>query len=275
MDRIRQAVTRARKGQPTTTTTSHANSGNTPLRIKPNNKPFDPASLDERIMPVSCDFDQFSANRIISNEQDPVLNAYRLLRTRITQKMDVNGWKTLAVVSPNEKVGKTVTAINLAIALGAKPDIRPVLVDFDFHNPCIADYLGIKNYPSVLDYLEGIADLESVTVKPDLKDVLLMPNQRTSSKGAEYLTSQHINHLINTATTDFGSSIVIFDMSPMLGYEDTISFLPKVDCALLVVSSGQTRTSELKEAKRLLAKTNVIGTVLNKAPQMFMPNKLY
>ena len=74
---------------------------------------------------------------------------------------------------------------------------------------------------------------------------------------------------------DFGSRVVIFDMSPLLGCDDTLAFLPKVDCALLVAASGDTRVEDLKEAKRILGKTNILGTVLNKAPAAFMPNQYY
>jgi Mrp family chromosome partitioning ATPase len=44
---------------------------------------------------------------------------------------------------------------------------------------------------------------------------------------------------------------------------------------LLVAASGDTRVDELKEAKRVLGQTNILGTVLNKAPAAFMPNQYY
>ena len=64
-------------------------------------------------------------------------------------------------------------------------------------------------------------------------------------------------------------------MSPLLGCDDTIAFLPKVDCVLLVAASGETRVPELKEAKRILKDTHVIGTVLNKSPNIMLPNQYY
>jgi len=44
---------------------------------------------------------------------------------------------------------------------------------------------------------------------------------------------------------------------------------------LLIVSSGQTRVPELKEAKRILASANIIGTVLNKAPSSSLVGSQY
>ncbi|HNS88326.1 MAG TPA: hypothetical protein PKH09_15595, partial [Parvularculaceae bacterium] len=84
---------------------------------------------------------------------------------------------------------------------------------------------------------------------------------------AEFLTSPRADELIARTVNEYASRVVIFDMSPLLGCDDTIAFLPKVDCVLLVAASGTTRVPELKEAQRLLAKTNVVGTLLNKAPR--------
>ncbi len=273
MDRIRQAVTRARSGAKQAGL-SPAIRPDSP-QLAPRNNAQNHPLPESRFATAECNFDRFSAHRIISNEQDPVLNAYRVLRTRVLQKMDAAGWKTIAVVSPGAGAGKTVTAINLAIAIGAKTGVHPVLADLDFYRPSVARYLGFREPPSLLDYFEGKRSLDEVTVRPDLGDLLVMPNERVTRRGAEFLTSERTDQLIHTATTDYHSRTVIFDMSPLLGCDDTLAFLPKVDCVLLVAASGQTRVSELKEAKRILAKTNVIGTVLNKSPRAFMANPYY
>lgn len=272
MDKIREAVTRARSGDKETARLSGAR---TAARHSGAIAAAHQAQDDARFAAVSCKFENFGANRIISNEQDPVLNAYRVLRTRVLQKMEANDWKTLAVVSPGASAGKTVTAINLAIAMGTKSGVRPILADLDFYRPSVARYLGLNDFPSVLDYFEGKRRLEEVTVRPPINNLLLMPNERVTRQGAEHLTSARADELIETATGDFGSRMLIFDMSPLLGCDDTIAFLPKVDCVLLVAASGHTRVNELKEAKRLLQKTNILGTVLNKAPSALMPNQYY
>lgn len=224
---------------------------------------------------VQCDFESFARHRIISNEQDPVLNAYRVLRTRVLQKMEAEGWKTIAVVSPNSGAGKTVTAINLSIAIGSKQGSRVALVDLDFYRPSISKYLGVSGIPSVLDFFEGGKTLRDVVVRPDLPEMLLIGNERVSRRGAEHLTSPCADELIERCVNEFGASVVVFDISPLLGCDDAIAFLPKIDCALLIAASGNTKVAEIKEARRLLAKANVVGTVLNKAPAVFGAKPYY
>lgn len=284
MDRIREAVQRARDAQPkapdpsvSAGVTSGASVGakRPGRRQKPFHQRADDDDAAERFVAVKCNFDNFAANRIISNEQDPVLNAYRVLRTRVLQRMEENGWRSLAIVSPGAGAGKTVTAINLSIAIGSKEGSRSTLVDLDFYRPRVAHYLGLSEPPSILDFFEGKKNLEDVTLRPDLMNTLVIANERVTRRGAEHLTSARTDELINRSIHEFGSRVVIFDMSPLLGCDDTIAFLPKVDCVLLVAASGQTRVSEFNEAKRLLSNMNTVGAILNKAPTAFMPNPYY
>lgn len=261
MDRIREAVTKARRER----TAAGEFGGSAPLAGAARFAP-PTARAAESFREVQCDFARFGEHRIISNEQDPVLNNYRILRTRVLQKMEDNNWKTLAIVSPGSGAGKSVTAINLAISIGSKQGSRATLVDLDFYRPRIAQYLGVTEPPSVLDFFEGTRALQDVTLKPDLADVLILANERVSRRGAEFLTSAKADELIARTVNEYGSRVVLFDMSPLLGCDDSIAFLPKVDCALLVVASGETRVPELREAQRLLANTNIVGTLLNKAP---------
>lgn len=259
MDHIREAVTRARRAQPKPGEGLVRTGG--AVRFQ-SSAPIDPGAFRE----VRCDFEKFPAHRIISNEQDPVLASYRILRTRVLQKMEAEGLKTLAIVSPNSGAGKTVTAINLAIAIASKSGTRAMLVDLDFYRPSVSKYLGISDAPSVLDYFEGKITLPEATVRPDLPDMLLAANERVSRRGAELLTSARADELINRGLREFGAQVMIFDLSPILGCDDSIAFLPKVDCALMIAASGNTREGDLKDALRLLGKTKLIGTVLNKAP---------
>jgi Mrp family chromosome partitioning ATPase len=272
MDRIREAVTRARDARPKTKGRSPGASQVIETRARfHGDVPADPSAFQ----PVKCNFEHFADHRIISNEQDPVLSSYRVLRTRILQKMDKEGWRTIAIVSPNSGAGKTVTAINLAIAIGSKQGTQTALVDLDFYRPSVARYLGINNTPSILDFFEGKKTLREVTVRPDLPGMLLLGNERVSRRGAEFLTSPKADELIDRCTNEFGARVVIFDISPILGCDDTIAFLPKIDCVLMIVASGNTKVAELKEARRLIGSAKVIGTVLNKAPASLATKSYY
>ncbi len=256
MDHIRQAVSKARDKR----TGNHGQTA-TPRSYAPR------GSIDiDQLTPISCNFDNFADNRIISNEHDPVLNSYRVLRTRILQKMDAEGWRSIAVVSPAPGAGKTVTAINLAIAVSSSKNATVSLLDFDFYRPSVARYLGVDSPGSILDYFEEDKPVASIARRTDIPGLVLMANERVSRRGAEFISSEKTNQLFNICADGIGSRITVIDTSPILGCDDTIALLPSVDCVLLVAASGQTKSADLIESKRLLRNTNVAGTILNMAP---------
>jgi Mrp family chromosome partitioning ATPase len=57
----------------------------------------------------------------------------------------------------------------------------------------------------------------------------------------------------------------VFDLPPVLNAADAMAFAPYVDATLLVVEEGKTKRKEIEHTLELLAGTNVLGTVLNKA----------
>ncbi len=265
MDHIRQAVSKAREKR---IGTSGAMGHGGMARSR--------ASIDmEEIGRINCNFENFSDNRIISNEHDPVLNSYRVLRTRVLQKMESEGWRSIAVVSSSPGAGKTVTAINLAIAISSSENSRVSLLDFDFYRPSIARYLGVDSPGSVLDFFEDEKPIEQVAKRTNLPGLLLMANERVSRRGAEFLSSPKASNLLNMCSNELGSRITVIDTSPILGCDDTIALLPNVDCVLLVATSGQTRSADLVESKRLLGETNIVGTILNKAPKSSSSSSYY
>ncbi len=58
--------------------------------------------------------------RIVSGfDQGVFTDAYKMLRTQVLQRMTARNWNGLGITSPAPGDGKTLTAINLAISLGA------------------------------------------------------------------------------------------------------------------------------------------------------------
>ena len=263
MDHIRQAVSKARDQR---------------QQYSPGRGPgYGRSSMIDwdNIADAECDLDAFSRNRIIANEHDPVLNAYRVLRTRVLQRMEEEGWRTLAVVSPSPAAGKTVTAINLATAISSSKNSTAALADFDFYRPSVSRYMNMANPGSLLDYFEGEKELEEVTRRTGDSNLIVMANERVSRRGAEFFSSARLPAFIDKTLDGFRTRALILDTSPILGCDDTLALLPHIDCVLLVAASGQTRAGDLKEAKRLLKDTNVVGTILNMAPNMAASSGYY
>jgi Mrp family chromosome partitioning ATPase len=74
-----------------------------------------------------------------------------------------------------------------------------------------------------------------------------------------------MNVFTETLVSTSPTTIVIFDLPPLLEADDMLTFMPQVDAVLFVVAQGETRRADLERSSELLKELNVLGTVLNKS----------
>ena len=99
--------------------------------------------------------------------------AYRLLRSRLANRVKRNNWFSLAIASPNPGDGKSVTALNLAIS-AAREKQKPVyLMDLDMRNPSVCRFLGIQRYSPVARLLQGQAKPEEVLFQTSFPNLIV------------------------------------------------------------------------------------------------------
>ncbi len=207
-------------------------------------------------------------NRILTSVQDPgITSAYKMLRTRVLQRMRANNWNSLAVTSTAPGDGKTTTSINLAISLAKNVNHNVFLVDLDLRRPSIHRYFGFKPKRGLGDYLLGKASPEDIVVDPGVERLNIIPNDHPFDNSSEQLSSPKMLKLVEYLTTSDPSRIIVFDTPPLLVTDDMLAFSPYIDAIMLVVSEGKTKREEIQRATHLLQDTNVLGTVLNRSSE--------
>ncbi|MCQ8106397.1 CpsD/CapB family tyrosine-protein kinase [Methylomonas sp. SURF-2] len=222
----------------------------------------------------SANLELLRENRIISAfKPGPWLEAYRMLRTRCLQSMDAMEWKTLAITSTSGDTGNSLTAANLAISIAMELDRTALLVDANFMNPAIAGLFGMQTDSGLSDYLLHDQEISSMLINPGIDRLVVLPAGKPLFNSTEMLRSPKMVRLVNELKSRYPSRMIIFDMPPILSHDDALGFSPYVDCVLLVVEEGKTKTDELKHAASLLKDTNVLGTVFNKSTDHKIPFK--
>lgn len=205
-------------------------------------------------------------NRIIAgNQSDPRAAAFKILRTQVLHEMRKNKWSTLAVTGPVAGIGKSTVAANLAASISLEVNQTVLLVDLDLRRPSLHRYFGVEPEYGILDYIESDVPLENILVNPTFERLVLLPGKGTSSASSELLSSPRMIELIKELRNRYASRIVIFDLPPLLNLADAMVFLPNVDSSILVIENGKNTESDVTKSLRLLASTNLIGTVLNKS----------
>jgi Mrp family chromosome partitioning ATPase len=213
------------------------------------------------------DVDHIERNRIFPpGSTEPAASAFRMLRTQVLQRMDANGWRTLAIFSPGTNDGKTTTAINLAVTLACGQLHTVLLVEFDFKRPTLAQRFGLGPGFGSDDALSGKAGVQDCLYHAAGFDrLVIMPARMTLGNSSEILAGLRSREIVSELRSRYPERIVLFDLPPVLAADDALSFAPLVECGLVVAAEGRTRRKDLVRTIELLHKTPLVGTVLNRA----------
>jgi protein-tyrosine kinase len=201
--------------------------------------------------------------RIVAGRADEIGNAYKLLRTHVLQRLVAKGWQTVAVVSPAAGEGKTLTAINLALALGSTRSHTALLVDLDWRQPSVHTYFGYEPEFDVYDYLRGECGIADALVSPGLSRFCFLPCKRPVADASELLGS--LSGFVGELKGRYANRVVLFDLPPLLATDDALSFLPFVDGVLLVVEEGRTKREDVQRSLELIGEDKLLGSVINKS----------
>ena len=232
--------------------------------------PFDVATARS----VEPDPRTLADNRVIVDERSVASVAYKMLRTRVLQRMRRNGWQSIAVTGTCPGEGKSLTAVNLSISLARDVGTSVVLADLDFRKPSLHRHLGVGTRYGIGDFLRGAVALEEVAVSPGVERLAVLMNERSFSGSSEMLASPQTANLVKRVTQGAGR-IAVFDLPPVLASDDMLAFAPLVDAVLVVVAQGTTRHADMVAARDLLQNVNIVGVVLNRSSELVAPYYYY
>jgi protein-tyrosine kinase len=237
-------------------------------RLNPGPAPAD-ISQAKRFKSIALDQSVLERNCVLPGIDDlAAQRAYKILRTRVTRRLESQQWRSFGVTGLSPGDGKTLTSINLAISLAQNSNTWVFLVDMDLRRIQVARSLGItgaSGEPGLSDYLQGDASVEDIIYSPGIERLAIIPNFQPISESSEMLTTPRMSELLQALERETPRRIIIFDLPPLLAADDVIAFAPQIDSMLLVVSEGSTNRAALEAAKETLAEMNLLGVVLNRS----------
>jgi protein-tyrosine kinase len=264
MERIKQAMERARQERQAGGSAGDAGPPSTPPPTGSGGAPPHISYTQTRVFKV--DPERLRRNRlVVGGADESVVDAYRMLRTRVLQKMHENNWRSLAITSPGPGEGKTLTAVNLALSLAMEVNHTVLLVDLDLRRPTVHKLFGFEPDVGIVDYLFSEMPLSEVLFTPSVERLVILPGSTRQDNSSELLSMPRTRELVEDIISRYPERIVLFDLPPLLLVDDALAFAPYVDAFMLVVEEGETAKPALAEARDLLRKVNLLGTVLNKA----------
>jgi polysaccharide chain length determinant protein (PEP-CTERM system associated) len=187
---------------------------------------------------------------------------YRILGLKARLRLGDDSSKILVISSATPREGKTITAINLSMALLQALDEPVLLVDCDLRRPLVHKYLNInveKSFSDLLaqpdddlsDYIQKINGLCVIAGDSRLKD----PIARLASPQARAVMAR--------LRQEF--RYVVLDSPAILPTADTHVLAGIADGMIIVVRARQTRRELFRRAMESLDTSNVLGIVFNDA----------
>jgi len=206
-----------------------------------------------------------TANRCITFDGQPQLvDAYKILRTQILQKMQQMGGTTLMVTSAQPGDGKTTTAINLAFTMAKEFQQTVLLVDCDLQQQDVHKQLGYASDKGLIDYLLDDCPVSDLFTWPEIEKITVISGGRTIRESSELLGSPRMKELVVDMKTRYPSRFVIFDMQSISAGADALVFAPLVDHIIMVVQEGKTPIPDIKRTLKMLPEEKVLGLMLNR-----------
>jgi protein-tyrosine kinase len=201
-----------------------------------------------------------------------IAEQYKKLCARIIKDTAKDFLNTIMVSSPDMGEGKTITALNLSLAIANEIDYSVLLVDADLRQPSVHKYLGLESKLGLSDYLMGKAGLQDILVKTGIGKLVILPSGNPSENTSELLASERMRKLVHDMKHRYKDRYIIFDSSPILVSADALPLSSYMDGIVLVIQALHTTQNAASNALSLIKGTKVLGIVFNDVPNDLAKN---
>lgn len=194
--------------------------------------------------------------------KDPVVEAYRTLRSNLHFSTIDGPIKTLLVTSPDQGEGKTMTAANLGIIL-ALLGKSVCVVDADLRKPKQHAVFRLKQSLGLTECLIDNHPVSKIIQKSGIDNLSVVTSGKLPPNPAEVIESKRLQSVISELRKLF--DYTIFDSPPVLAVTDAVLLASHLDGVILIVkheSTDRVLASTVVESLRK-AKVKIFGAVLN------------
>ena len=195
---------------------------------------------------------------------DPGVEQYRSLALKVESAFaqSKEAGNVVVVSAPDAGSGKTLTSLNLSIALAKKGERRILLLECDIWKPTIRSFLKMgPDLPSLIDLLahEGNLDYRRavVTIWSYNIDVITSDGRRPD---ADLLTGSGMRHLLAELRSNY--DFVVCDAPPffLAGGRFLVEIADKV---LVVARARMTKRRAIESLLEDVPRDRCLGLVLN------------
>lgn len=191
---------------------------------------------------------------------------FRSIRGQLLNNWLTPNQKTLAIVSPGSKEGRSYVAANLAMAF-SQTGRSTLLIDANLRAPRQHEIFEIKSRVGLSMLLAGRVRVEDLDMLPDsistFQHLSVLNCGAVPPNPSELIGNRIFISILRELRKYF--DVIIIDSPPATYKADVMSIASVAGSALLVARSGYSKMDDTKSLVSILgqANTNIVGAVLN------------
>jgi len=209
---------------------------------------------------------------IPAEKNSKIVEEYRAIKRPLIKKafnptpIDMPNSNLIMVTSTTPDEGKTFNAINLAMSIVMEMDYTVLLIEADFARPAVTKYMGIEGIEKgLVDYLLGEeSDVANLIFRTNIPKLSVMAAGQSQAGTTELISSERMKSFTQELAQRYPDRIVIIDSPPLLVSNDAAVLSSLAGQVVLIIESGKTAQSAVKEAIEHLDENRITGVVLNK-----------
>ena len=262
-----------KNAEPATRQTTSGSDAPTPPPIETTSPPTTAQSKTKR---VALDLDAMAASGLLvpSQSRNLLANEFRVIkRPLIANAMGkgstpIPNGNLIMVTSALPGEGKSFTAVNLAISIAMELDNTVMLVDADVARPSILNMVGLPPSEGLLDVVkENSLDISRVLLHTNIEKLSILPSGTPHPRATELLASDAMIRLLDDMAKRYPDRIIVFDSPPLLLTTEARALASHMGQIVVVVQSGETTQTAVKEAVSTIESCPLKMMVLNQATQ--------
>jgi capsular exopolysaccharide synthesis family protein len=188
--------------------------------------------------------------------------SYRTIRTALLLSKAEQPPKVILLTSPAPGEGKTVTTVNLGMAL-AQSGQTVLVVDADLRKGRCHKLVNVPNKEGLANVLTGQVALRSAITQTAIGNFYLLPRGVLPPNPADLLMSHKMQQVVNELRNSF--DFVLIDSPPAIAVSDAAVISSLCDGVLLVFHGQKTTVQAARRAVERLdsISATLLGVILN------------
>jgi non-specific protein-tyrosine kinase len=186
---------------------------------------------------------------------------FRKLKTQLFLRLP-NPPHSILIASAVPQEGKTVVAVNLAMAISKEINKKAILIDGDLRKPGI--HLGKdKTSKGLSDFLSDGTPLSEILTNTEVENLKIITAGTQTSNSSELIGSGRMGEFLKAVGESGENAYLVIDSSPIISTTEPTVLSHLVDGVILVIMADQTPKEYVQRALKSIDRQKIIGVVFN------------